>query len=43
MQEIVVELETSNLVEGGEGFVHEQQLRFGDECAGDRNAHLHPA
>jgi hypothetical protein len=42
-QDIVVELEAGDLVERGEGLVHEQQLRPQRERAGDRDAHLHAA
>ena len=43
VQEIVVELEAGDLVESGEGFVHQQELRLGDEGTGDRYPHLHAA
>ncbi len=43
MQQVVVELEAGDLVERGEGLVHQQQLRLGDQRAGDRDAHLHAA
>ena len=42
-QQIVVELEAGDLVERGEWLVHQQQLRLGDQRAGDRDAHLHAA
>ena len=42
-QKIVIELESRNLVERGEGLVHQEQGRPQDERAGNRNTHAHAA
>ncbi len=43
LQEVVVQLEAGDLVERGEGLVHQQQARLGDQRPGDGDAHLHAA
>ena len=43
LQEIVVELKARDLVERGKRFVHQQNLRLGDERARDGDAHAHAA
>jgi hypothetical protein len=40
---LVVEVLTRDLVEGGEGFVEQEQFRIVDQRAGERGAHAHPA
>ena len=40
-RQVVVELEAGNLVEGGEGLVHQHHRRPRHQGAGDRHPHLH--
>ena len=42
-QKIVVQLEARDFVERGKGLVHQDQLRFRDHRACDRDAHFHAA
>ena len=42
-QQIVVQRVPGDLVERGERLVEQQQVGFGDEGAGDRDAHPHAA
>ena len=42
-EQIVVELEARDLVERGEGLVHQEHPRVRDQRARDRHAHLHAA
>ena len=41
--EVLVEALAGDVIEGSEGFIHEQQAGAGDEGAGDGDAHLHAA
>jgi len=42
-QEIVVEPESGDLVERGEGLIHQQQLRLGHQRPRNGDAHFHAA
>jgi len=42
-EQIVVEPETGDLVERGERFIHQEDVGIGDQCARQRDPHLHAA
>ncbi len=42
-EQFVVELGPRDLVERREGFIHQQNFRFGHQCTRDRYPHLHAA
>jgi hypothetical protein len=42
-QQIIVQPETGDLVERGEGLIHQKDVGIGDQGTCQRNAHLHAA
>jgi len=40
-EQVVVEPETGDLVERGKRFVHQEDIRIGDQSARQRDPHLH--